>query len=96
MKCQSQEQLIIGDYEEIYFLLQYIFFFCPVVLETAQRFVEVLRQNFIVQELSSLIWTILPLEIRNVKSSNLFKKKTRELTPAPNSYECYHLCSMFS
>ena len=38
MKCQSQEQLIIGDYEEIYFLLQYIFFFCPVVLETAQRF----------------------------------------------------------
>ena len=38
MKCQSQEQLIIGNYEEIYFLLQYIFFFFPVVLETAQRF----------------------------------------------------------
>ena len=38
MKCQSQEQLIIENYKEIYFLLQYIFFFCRVVLETAQRF----------------------------------------------------------
>ena len=53
-----------------------------------RRNVEVLRQNFIVQELSSLIWTILPREIRNVKSSNLFQKKRREWTPAPNSYEC--------
>ena len=91
MKCQGQQQLIIRNYEEIYFLLQYIFFFCPVVLETAQPFnVEVLRQNFIVQELSYLIRTVLPHEIRNVKSSDLFKKKTREWTPAPNSYECYH------
>ena len=94
MKCQSQEQLIIGDYEEIYFLLLSCGLRNSTTLQC--RNVEVLRQNFIVQELSSLIWTILPLEIRNVKSSNLFKKKTRELTPAPNSYECYHLCSMFS
>ena len=39
--------------------------------------VEVLRQNFVVQLLSSLIWTILPREIRNVKSSNQFKKKNK-------------------
>ena len=39
--------------------------------------VEVLRQNFVVQLLSSLIWTILPREIRNVKSSNQFKKNNK-------------------
>ena len=42
-----------------------------------RRNVEVLRQNFVVQLLSSLIWTILPREIRNVKSSNQFKKKNK-------------------
>ena len=62
---------------------KYILFFntlsyiCRSSTKLQRIHVEVLRQNFVVQLLSSLIWTILPREIRNVKSSNQFKKKNK-------------------